>query len=155
MLDNSNKQSYLVGENRLFHLDIDGNKITGNLADNYILEKQKIELTGKYWKLMELNGQPAKPENREPFVTFYKEDNRVNGNNSCNTFNGKYEINEGNKIKFSSFMMTRMACIDNKTEDEFMKALETTTSYALTEKTLILSDSENHELAKFESVFFK
>lgn len=31
---------YFVGENVLFHLDIDGNRITGNLADKYELKKQ-------------------------------------------------------------------------------------------------------------------
>ncbi|WP_194777833.1 copper resistance protein NlpE [Pararhodonellum marinum] len=31
---------YFVGENVLFHLDQDGNRITGNLADNYRLNKQ-------------------------------------------------------------------------------------------------------------------
>lgn len=30
---------YFVGENTLTHLDMDGNKITGNLADKYILRK--------------------------------------------------------------------------------------------------------------------
>jgi heat shock protein HslJ len=148
-------QSYLVGENRLFHLDIDGNRITGNLADNYILEKEKTELKGKYWKLSELNGQPVKAENREPFITFYEEENRVNGNNSCNTFNGRYEINEGNKIKFSPFMMTKMACIENKTEVEFMKILELTESYILTSNMLIFQDSEGKTLAKFQSYYFK
>lgn len=148
------KQSYLVGENRLFHLDIDGNRITGNLADDFILEKEKPELPGKYWKLSELNGQPVKAENREPFITFYEEENRVNGNNSCNTFNGKYEIGDDYKIKFSQFMMTKMACIENKTEDEFMKALELIESYSLTANTLILNDSEGKDLAKFQSVYF-
>lgn len=31
---------YFVGENTLTHLDIDGKKITGNLADMYILRKK-------------------------------------------------------------------------------------------------------------------
>jgi len=30
---------YFVGENRLIQLDMDGNEIVGELADNYILEK--------------------------------------------------------------------------------------------------------------------
>jgi uncharacterized lipoprotein NlpE involved in copper resistance len=30
---------YQVGENRLFQLDMNGEKITGELADNYILQK--------------------------------------------------------------------------------------------------------------------
>ena len=35
------KQYYKVGENRLFHLDMEGNIIEGQLADNYILTKQQ------------------------------------------------------------------------------------------------------------------
>ncbi|SHJ77173.1 NlpE N-terminal domain-containing protein [Tangfeifania diversioriginum] len=30
---------YQVGENKLFQLDLEGNRITGDLAENYILEK--------------------------------------------------------------------------------------------------------------------
>jgi uncharacterized lipoprotein NlpE involved in copper resistance len=56
-LDNENKQIYQVGENRIFHLDKDGNRITGEIANNYILEMEKTELTGKYWKLVRLNGK--------------------------------------------------------------------------------------------------
>src|SRR5690606_25762729 len=49
---------YQVGENQLFSLDGDGNRITGELAEMFILKKigydQKI--TEKYWKLTTLNG---------------------------------------------------------------------------------------------------
>jgi uncharacterized lipoprotein NlpE involved in copper resistance len=31
---------YLVGENTLTQLDMEGNKITGNMADQYVLKKQ-------------------------------------------------------------------------------------------------------------------
>ncbi|TVP51415.1 MAG: copper resistance protein NlpE [Mongoliibacter sp.] len=31
---------YFVGENLLFHLDMEGNRITGDLADNYTLRKK-------------------------------------------------------------------------------------------------------------------
>jgi len=31
---------YKVGENKLFQLDMEGKKITGNLADNYVLRKE-------------------------------------------------------------------------------------------------------------------
>jgi len=154
-LDNTEKQMYQIGENRLFHLDKSGNRITGDLAYKYILEKEKIEITGKYWKLIELNGQPVKLENREPFIILNKTGNSVNGNSSCNSFNGNYEITEEKKIKFSPFAMTRMACINNKTENEFMKVLEVTTNYYLTTNNMILLDSSNKELAKFEADFFK
>jgi heat shock protein HslJ len=146
---------YQVGENRIFHLDKDGNRITGNVADKYILEMEKTALTGKYWKLVRLNGKTVETAEREAFIRFDAEDNRVHGNSSCNMFNGKYELLEGNRIKFPPFAMTRMACIGNNIETEFMQVLGKTTNYSLTSNELILQDEFETTLAKFESYFFK
>lgn len=38
----SDGSKYLVGENQLFMLDTDGNRITGGLAENYILKKKAM-----------------------------------------------------------------------------------------------------------------
>jgi len=154
-LDNENKQIYQVGENRIFHLDKDGNRITGEIADNYIFEMEKTELTGKYWKLVKLNGKPIEAASREPFIRFTTEDNRVNGNSSCNMFNGKYELLEGNRIKFSPFAMTKMACMENNLESEFIQIIGKTVSYSLTSNELIFQDEFETTLAKFEADFFK
>ena len=154
-LDNTEKQIYQVGENKLFHLDKNGNRITGNLENNYIMEKEKTELTGKYWKLVRLNGKTVETTEREAFIRFDAEDNRVHGNSSCNTFNGKYELSEGNRIKFPPFAMTKMACIGNSIETEFMQVLGKTTNYSLTSNELILQDEFETTLAKFESDFFR
>lgn len=153
-LDNTENQVYQVGESQLFHLDKDGNRISGNLAANYIIEKEKTELTGKYWKLVRLKGKPVETGEREAFVSFTSEANRVHGNSSCNMFNGKYELSEGNRIKFSPFSITKMACIGNNIEGEFMQVFEKTTSYTLTSNELILQDEYETTLAKFESVYF-
>jgi len=154
-LDNENKQFYQVGENRIFHLDKDGNRITGDLADKYIMEKENIELTGKYWKLVRLNGKPVETGEREAFIRFDAEDKRVHGNSSCNMFNGKFELPEGNRIKFTPIAMTKMACIGNNIEGEFVEVLGKTTNYSLTSNELILQDKFETTLAKFESDFFK
>jgi heat shock protein HslJ len=154
-LDNSEKQMYQVGEDKLFHLDKDGKRITGNLAANYIMEKEKPEFEGKYWKLVRLNGKPVEPSEREAFVSFTSEENRVHGNSSCNMFNGKYELLEGNTIKFTPFVMTKMACICNNIESEFIAVFEKTTSYSITSNELILQDEYETTLAKFETDFFK
>ena len=154
-LDSPDKQIYLVGENKLLVIDKNGNRITGDLAGKYIIEKEKIEITGKYWKLVRLNGQVVKSGNREPFISFRAADNSVNGNNSCNSFNGKYELSDGNKISFSLFAMTKMACIGNETEEEFMQIIEKTTSHSMTSNELIFQDEYETTLAKFESDFFK
>lgn len=154
-LENNEKQKYLVGENQLFHLDKDGNRITGNLENNYIIKKETIELAGKHWKLIRLNGKPVESGEREAFMSFTEEENRVNGNSSCNMFNGKYELAEGNRIKFSPFAMTKMACIGNYIEGELMKVFEKTTSYSITSNELILQDEYETTLAKFEADYFK
>lgn len=154
-LGETEKQIYQVGENKLISLDKDGRKITGDLADKYILGKEKIELTGKYWKLVRLNGKPVETTMKEPFIRFFAEDNRVNGNSSCNMFNGKFELPEGNRIKFSPFAMTKMACAGSSIESDFMQVLEKITSYSLTEKELLLQDEYETTLAKFEADYFK
>lgn len=154
-LDNTEKQIYQVGENQLFHLDKDGNRITGEMANNFILEMEKTELTGKYWKLIRLNGKPVETGDRVAFMTFTTEENRVYGNSSCNMFNGKYELPESNRIKFSPFAMTKMACIGNNIEHEYMQIFEKTVSYSLTTNELILQDEFETTLAKFEVDFFK
>ena len=50
LLDDSSEwnQQYKVEENRLLHLDIDGNKITGDLASMYILLKINTDWIGTY-----------------------------------------------------------------------------------------------------------
>jgi len=40
LLEEEAPNQYFVGENVLFHLDMEGNRITGDLADNYKLIKQ-------------------------------------------------------------------------------------------------------------------
>lgn len=152
--DGSPKQ-FKVGENQLFMLDQEGNRITGNLAEKYILKKDDIHITEKYWKLVELNGQPVRTEegNREAFLILKEEDNRAHGNGGCNTFNGSYEMKEGNRITFSKMASTLMACVDMETEQQFMQVLETVDNYNLTETTLILNKARMAPLARFEVVY--
>jgi len=154
-LENTEKQIYQVGENKLFHLDKDGNRITGNLENNYIIKKETTELAGKYWKLIRLNGKPVESGEREAFIMFEKEETKVHGYSSCNMFNGKYELLEGNRIKFSPFAMTKMACMENNLESEFMQIIGKTVSYSLTSNELIFQDDFETTLAKFEADFFK
>jgi copper homeostasis protein (lipoprotein) len=50
---------YLVGENHLTRLALDGSRVTGALADRYVLAKvPEGGVAERYWKLVELNGQP-------------------------------------------------------------------------------------------------
>ncbi len=153
-LDSNYNQKYLVGENKLFSLDGEGKRITGDIADRFILTKDKPELTGKNWKLITLNEKAVKSNTKQPFMILTKEENRVSGNTGCNNFFGTYALNDQNGIKFSTLGMTKMACVGDNPEQEYTEALEKTSNYSLTATTLILSDENGNVLAKFEEDYF-
>lgn len=157
-LGNESPSKYKVGENKIIQLDMNGNQITGNLSDKYILTKQTTGITEKYWKLVELNGkQVAKTESmkREPFMILKAQGNRVNGNGGCNSFGGTYTLLENGKIKFSQMAGTLMACPDMAVETEFMKVLETADNYTINGDRLSLNKARMAPLARFEAVYFK
>lgn len=154
--DNTRIQ-FKVGENQLFMLDQEGQRITGDLAETYILKKDTIDIVEKYWKLVELNGNPVetKEGQREAFLILKTEDTRVHGNGGCNTFNGSYEIQEANRIQFSKMATTLMACPEMETEQQFINIIEMADNYNATETMLILNKARMAPLAKFEVVYFK
>lgn len=149
---------YLVGEGRVFQLDMQGNRISGANADHYILTKVNDDLVEKYWKLVELNGQPVKFDDkmgeREPHIIFKIDGNRVNGNAGCNSFFGTYELQPGNRIKFSQVGSTMMACIDMDVEKRFLEVLNMADNYNVTGDKLVLNRARMAPLARFEAVYF-
>lgn len=149
---------YKVGENQLFQLDSDGKRISGNLEANYILKKDQSGLTEKYWKLVELNGQPVTTtENmrKEPHMILRAAGKRINANGGCNSFMGTYEILEGNRIRFSKMAGTLMACPDMDLEARFTKVLEMVDNYNLDGDKLVLNRARMAPLARFEAVYLK
>jgi len=117
-------------------------------------------ITEKYWKLVELNGQKittTKNRTKEPHFILKAKDNLVVGSGGCNSFRGSYEFSDANKIKFSKMVSTKMACLDTsdmETESKFFKVLETADSYYVHGDTLQLNKAGIAPLAKFEAVLF-
>jgi heat shock protein HslJ len=149
---------YLVGENVLIKLDLQGNRIGGDLAEKYKLKKDLNTITEKYWKLVELNGQKVvrkEDQTREPHFILKDSGNQVNGNGGCNSFHGTYELLPGNRIRFSKMASTMMACDDMAVEDQFLKVLETADNYNILGDTLQLNKARMAPLARFEAVYFK
>jgi copper homeostasis protein (lipoprotein) len=150
------QERYLVGENQLIRLDMQGNRITGDLAGQYILGKVNTDLLEKYWKLTELNGKDltAGPAfTKEPHVMFKLKGNRVTGNGGCNSFSGTYELKSNNRITLSKLMTTLMACPAMDTESLFLKALQMADSYYVRGDTLILNRARMAPLARFQAVY--
>ena len=150
-------QQYQVGENILFHLDRQGNRITGDLADKYTLMKNKTDylLENKKWVLTELMGKEItfEDENRQAFLMFDSATGRVSGHDSCNRVMGSYEILEGNRLSFGRGMAsTMMACPDMEIADGFNKVINTVDNYAVADGVLSLNKARMAPLARFKLV---
>jgi heat shock protein HslJ len=150
----SGDQQYQVGETWLLHLNRDGNRITGDLAERYRLAKNRVDpvLEDKNWILTELMGKPFETTEggREGSIMFSMETGSFSGNNTCNNFFGQYELMEGDRISFGMAGSTRMACPDQETEQLFMEVLEMADNYTVAENVLSLNKVRMAPLARFK-----
>lgn len=157
--DGSDSLRLLVGERRLFKLDDAGRRVTGELAENYILTDAEFNQTlyGKYWRLEELFGDDIDHKNqgrREPHLILKQQDRRVTGSTGCNTLTGTYTIVEPNDIAFDSLITTKVACPDAIYESRFIEMLEQVETYMLSGDTLALHSASEEEIARFTAVYF-
>ena len=148
-------QMYQVGENQLFHLDQAGNRISGDLADRYVLRQavRDPRIEDRKWLLTEFMGRAYEPsdDGHEAFLLLDGELNRASGNNSCNNFFGGYVIETGQRIRFAENMgATMMACPDMSTEQSFMEALRTVDNYSVSGDELSLNKARMAPLLRFK-----
>ena len=114
-------------------------------------------LTNTYWRPVEIAGNPltTAADQREPHLILVPAENKLRGFAGCNQFLGRYEVNE-NSVRFTSVATTRKYCegaMDQ--EQEFLRALETTTSYKIVGEALDLYDADSKLLARFESRYLR
>ena len=151
------QKKILVGENALIVLDKDGKRITGELAEKYILAKADMSLVEKYWKLTELFGEPVvTPEGgKEAHLILKIEGNRVTGTGGCNTFSGAYTLQPGGRISFSQMISTMMMCANMEVEVKMNQVLGMVDNYNLNGDKLVLNKARMAPLARFEAVSMK
>lgn len=115
-------------------------------------------IVGKYWKLKTLEGQHitmADNQEREIYFTLKSQDNRVTGFAGCNTINGEYTLEEGNRIRFKGMLTTLKACPDvDVDESAFLKVFELADNYTIVDDLLSLNVGRRAPLAVFEAVYF-
>lgn len=158
---------FFVGENQLIQLDAAGNKIQGDLASKYVLQKEAQNnkantpestnevtsvLANTKWKLKKLMGRDPENKSNKDFLLVFDAEGRFSAFVGCNNLGGKYEIKEGNQILFGKVISTMMACVDMTTEQEFKKILEIVDSYTINDKKLSLNKARMAPLATFEAV---
>lgn len=148
---------YRVGENRLTRLALDGSPVTGALADRYVLTKMTDAISEKYWKLVELRGQPVPRLDREPHIILHAQDGRVTGFGGCNRFTGAYTLDEArSRVRFGRLASTRMACPSGMDVDRaFGEVLEQVDSYSVNGDRLTLNRARMAPLARFEAVYLR
>ena len=149
---------FFVGENTLTQLDQDGKRVTGELADKYILRKSPNDIVEKYWKLTELRGKPVQVDSsyiKEPHIIFKQQENRIIGHGGCNSISGSYELKEGNRIIISNVIATRMSCANIGIELEFLNVLAMADNYNINGDILVLNKAKMAPLARFTSVYLK
>jgi heat shock protein HslJ len=147
---------YKVGENQLIQLDMEGQLITGHLADKYKLTKQspvaEPKLTGVRWKLTELMGQevPATEPDLTPYLQF-GQDGRVSGFAGCNQFTGAYETS-GLRLSFKPMATTEKACLNATVEQQFLSTIQGVDNYSLSDSGLALYKARTAALLRFTAV---
>ena len=112
----------------------------------------------KYWKLKTLEGKDVKMadnQEQEIYFTLKSEGNRVVGFAGCNTINGEYTLEEGNRIRFNGMLTTLKACPDvDVNESEFLEVFELADNYTIVDDVLSLNVGRRAPLAVFEAVYF-
>lgn len=155
-LSDDNATPFLVGENRLFQLDKAGQRITGNLADRYVLTKLPLPagLVDRYWRLTEVMGQAVPPGYgpKEAHLRLHPETNRFSGSGGCNSIMGGFQLSAPNRIRFTQAASTQMACPGMEGEQRFLDVLPRADSYALNGDTLVLNRARMAPLARFVAV---
>lgn len=109
-------------------------------------------LSGIYWRLTELIGQPVTASadaHREAFIKFNPVEKSVGGNGGCNTFGGSYQLTGSSQISFGPIMSTKMYCEDAKYENLFFDILSKADNYFINGDTLFLRNAGMDSTAKF------
>ena len=84
-----------------------------------------------------------------PMLEIYVEEERVHGNTSCNTIDGKVEIDKNN-ITFYDIITTEMAC-PGDLEQKFLSELDKVNNYKI-EKLKLYFYEDDQEIMIFQKI---
>ena len=150
---------FFMGENMMFQLDMNGNRITGDMADAYRLQRYTSgelaptgTLTDTRFELVELRGREltrAETTGDQIHLFLSSSDSTASGYAGCNNFSGSFEIRDGNRIRFTKMASSLRSCLDMEIETELLKAYETADNYNFDGTYLILNKAKMAPLARF------
>lgn len=145
---------YRVGENLLIQLDLEGNRIDGELAELYNLEKIYNPLKGHHALLVEIpdikvDSKSGEPRAQLPHIQFHPDDLKISGSGDCNNFFGSYQLRPDNRITFSDIASTRMACKVMDIDHALYEVFEKSYRFSIQNDTLFMVHSDGSTLARF------
>lgn len=116
------------------------------------------ELRNTLWKLVNVAGKSVQTAEgqRMASLTLDSQEARARIATACNNGSAAFST-EGDTIRFSPVMSTKMACPGERMqqESEFFKVIEDTSRYAIKGETLELYNADNQLLATFHSEYLK
>ncbi len=98
--------------------------------------KKNIMKLGSNFEVLKMEKSSIKLKVK-PTLLFDFEKNTISGNAGCNNYNGVI-VKDGNQLKFTNIVATKMFCGNMKIEKEFMQKLATITSYDLKDNQFLL-----------------
>jgi heat shock protein HslJ/uncharacterized membrane protein len=131
--------------------DMSPYKVTIEIKNRQETTAKVLEGCGKYitdyrlydiWVLEELNGKKitvADFQKELPRVEINASENRFMGFGGCNQISGSI-FYEKDLLRFTNAISTLMACAPGNKEDEFVQALQSTTTYTIGNNRLTLSN---------------
>jgi copper homeostasis protein (lipoprotein) len=151
---------YLVQENRLLQLDMGGERITGALAEHYLLDRVSnpdslltpvsFPLQGTRWQLRALHGQDLAVNLQDrPWLQLDRNGNVV-GFAGCNSFSGTY-TQDGLRLRFHELASTLRGCLDPAMNDTLLELLQEVDNYSRSSNMLSLNRARMAALAEFEA----
>jgi len=93
------------------------------------------------WRLESLKGTMVKPYDfgsELPYLDLHVSENAFSGFGGCNRISGELGLEDTNRIAFKNVISTKMACLSDNREPEFMKVLQETSTYVISGNRLIL-----------------
>ena len=131
-------QDSMSGEKSPYTVKVEINGKNLNGCGKYITDYRLHDI----WVLEELNGKKVSLTDfqREfPRIEIHAAENRFMGFGGCNSISGSI-FYEKDLLRFSNMISTLMACAPGNKEDEFTKALQSTTTYTVGNNRLTLSN---------------
>ena len=103
------------------------------------------------WNLTELNGKAVTVSNVPNLVLTDGQLKKVAGSTGCNRITGTFESTKSNFIKFLPLAITKMACLGNNVETEFLDMLKSANNFSIAGNKLSLGNGQQI-IAKFNGV---